>query len=55
MAKMVLKDGADVKKVARRLRKIGIVVHQRLDDRSFVVFKKRRKKRSGRKPRKVNS
>ena len=40
---MVLSEGADVKTVARRLRKAGIVVHQRLGDGSFVVFKKRSK------------
>ena len=51
---MVLSEGADVKTVARRLRKAGIVIHQRLGDGSFVVFKKRSKGR-GRKPRKVNS
>ena len=60
MARMVLSEGADVKTVARRLRKAGIVVHQRLGDGSFVVFKKRKAengKRKGvrRKPRKVNS
>ena len=46
---MVLSEGADVKTVARRLRKAGIVVHQRLGDGSFVVFKKRKAENGKRK------
>ena len=49
MARMVLSEGADVKTVARRLRKAGIVVHQRLGDGSFVVFKKRKAENGKRK------
>ena len=42
MAKMILKAGADVKKIAKRLQKKGIVVKQQLADGSYVVYKKRR-------------
>ena len=43
MAKMYLKEGADVKEVAARLKKKGIIVHQQLADGSYVIFKKRKK------------
>ena len=41
MAKMILKAGADPKKVARRLKKEGFVMKQQLPDGSYVVYKKR--------------
>ena len=43
MAKMYLKKGVDAKKVARRLSKEGLIVHQQLGDGSYVIFKKRTK------------
>ena len=39
---MILKAGTDVKKIAKRLQKKGIVVKQQLADGSYVVYKKRR-------------
>ena len=40
MGKLILKPGADVKKVAARLRKQGFVIKQQLPDGSYVFYKK---------------
>ena len=51
MARMVLTEGADVKTVAKRLKRAGIVVHQQLTDGSYVIFKKRKKGKNEKKNR----
>ena len=40
MGKLYLKEGADVKEVAARLRKKGYIIKQQLPDGSYVIYKK---------------
>ena len=44
MAKMTLKIGVDVKKVAARLRKKGYIIKQQLPDGSYMIYKKPKKR-----------
>ena len=41
MAKMYLKPGAKPEKIAKRLKKQGIIVKRKLPDGSYVIYKKR--------------
>ena len=43
MAKVVLKAGANPKKVAKRLKASGIIMTRQLADGSYVAYKKRKK------------
>ena len=45
MAKMFLKKGADAARVARSLQRCGMVVKQHLSDGSFVLYKKKPKRK----------
>ena len=45
MAKIVLKKGANPKAVAKRLKKSGLIMTRQLEDGSYVVFKKRKKRK----------
>ena len=45
MAKVFLKPGANPKTVARRLKKAGLIMTRQLEDGSYVVFKKRKKRK----------
>ena len=40
MGKVFLKQGADVKEVASRLRKKGYIIKQQLPDGSYVIYRK---------------
>ena len=47
MGKIIFKPGANVKKVAARLKKKGFVIKQQLPDGSYVIYKKTNKHAAG--------